>query len=130
MINLNKIVGENLSSLRKETNSFIKSITYFLDITSEEYWEYEDGKKEMSYQLIERISDYYCLPSFLLFEGTFDLMNEYLDKCKNVLIELNEILEKENSDWVQIHNDREVICKFFKIVDNYNLMSNKLEEEI
>ncbi len=120
---MGKNIKNNLLYLRKETKSSIKSIAYFLEISLEEYLEYENGEKEISHQLIERISDYYCLPLFLLFDESKDLMNEYLDKCKDFLIQLNEILEKENSDWVQIHNDREVISNFFKIVNNYNLLS-------
>lgn len=134
-MDISKTVGINLKYLRQQTKANVKSITYFLNINWEEYMKYEKGLKELSIKLIDRICQYYCsLPSYLLFEENFDKINLYLDRCGNIIKDLNKVINKgikgDSDKWFELHNDREKIGDFFNIINNYISMSDKLNNDV
>jgi transcriptional regulator with XRE-family HTH domain len=66
--------GEILKQLRKQKNLTQKQLATFLCISKSAYGYYEQGKNQMDYKTLVKLSDFFNVPIDYLIKGSFDNM--------------------------------------------------------
>ena len=112
MSELNTIIGNNLSFLRKKFGYNQGDIGNFLGISQVAYCKYEDGKTTIPPEALEKLAELYYVEEY-------DLMQEDKSSLQPSLV---YAYRKQDGG----ENDFEAIAKFHRIVKNYTLMSNEI----
>lgn len=105
------IVGENIKIARKQNGFTQKQLSDFLGIDSTLISKYENGKIDISQNIIEKLAELFCMQPYDLINGNFDQQNkttsikakelsgddlESLSKANRLVLDFKETIDLQN----------------------------------
>ena len=103
-----KIIARNLKKLRETARHTQDEVAQALGISRSAYSNYESGDREVPYDIIEKISDFFGCDMTVLFEK-----NENIDAM--ILASTFRINGLEGSDAVEIMRFKDIVKSYLKM---------------
>lgn len=103
-----QIVGENIKKMRELSGFTQEQVAKAVGIERSAYSNYEGGTREVSYDILESISNLFGCDSFLLFEDTVQAENE-------ILATAFRITDLEEADLKEIANFKDIVKSYLKM---------------
>ncbi|MDE6307286.1 MAG: helix-turn-helix domain-containing protein [Bacteroidales bacterium] len=105
---MNKIIAANFKKLRETARYTQEELAKAIGITRSAYSNYESGEREVPYDVIEKVSDFFGCDMTLLFEE-----NEHVDA--HIFATAFRITDMTVEDAVEVRRFKDIVKSYLKM---------------